>query len=63
MEINFEQLLLIGITTGVSSACATLSSFFIMRYLPGFWTRVENFARAVAKDAKSENPKLVKPEG
>jgi hypothetical protein len=53
MEINLAQLILSGvvsgITAGITAIFTTITGFFVMRYFPKAWEKIEGGVKATLK--------------
>ncbi len=55
MDINFTQIFLQGLGTGVGAVFGTVFTFIVMRYFPKVWGFVENsIQKVVANGAKNK---------
>lgn len=62
MGINWTQIIITGISTGVGACFGTVSTFLVMRYLPKFWDRLETTVKVGLQVGKPEPQKKTVPE-
>jgi hypothetical protein len=60
MEINWTQVFVTAITTGVVASFSTISTFLVMRYFPKCWDCFETAVKNGLKSNSGTKPAVAK---